>query len=288
MINAILIFILCFLATTKVTLQGRFAKTSGNTPYGVLCFNTVIFAAAALLFARWLVGCHAVTAVFGAVFGVLTVMFQLTYVIAMSGGNVSLTVMMVNFSMIIPIAFSVIYGKEQISPLKWVGILLIAVALLLTLKKGKKQMGGKKSKWLIFAITASLLNGALAICQKLYGLTFDGAEESGFVAWTYITAFLLSLAICIFQRLSHKSNGFTVTARIAALGASAGVILAVFQWLNTYAISTIEGAIIFPSYYGGSMVLSTLSGVIILKDKLTKKQLCAVLIGVVALVLLNI
>ena len=79
-----------------------------------------------------------------------------------------------------------------------------------------------------------------------------------------------------------------MTSKVAALGISAGVVLAVFQLLNTYAISTIEAAIIFPSFYGGSLVLSALSGVIILKDKLTRKQVAAVALGVAALVILNI
>ena len=287
MSDVILIFLLCFLATTKVTLQGRFAKTSGNSSFGALTFNTVIFASAAVLFARWLIGCHASTALFGAVFGVLTVLFQLFYVMAMSGGNVSLTVMFVNFSMVIPIAFSVIYGKEHITPIKAAGIALIVLALALTFKKGK---GGEVNhkRWLLTALAAALINGGLSICQKLYGMTVYSSEGSGFVAWAYLIAFLLSFAVCFLRGVSNKENRFSVSPRAALLGVSAGAVLAVFQWLNTYAVSAIDAAVIFPSYYGGSMILSAMSGVLILKDKLTKRQICAILIGIVAIVILNI
>ena len=168
------------------------------------------------------------------------------------------------------------------------GILLIATALLLTLKKGGTQESGNKKRWLAFAIAASLVNGAAAICQKLYALSFERTEGSGFVAWSYITAFLLSFAVCLVKKITRKNGSFALTSKVATLGISAGAVLAVFQLMNTYAISTIEASIIFPSYYGGSMVLSALSGVIILKDKLTRKQICAICLGVIALVLLNI
>ena len=162
-----LILILCVLATSKVTLQGQFAKKAENTFCNAICFNTIIFVTSALLFVKWIAGSHMLTAVFGAIFGLLTVLFQAFYIIAMSNGNVSLTVMIVNFSMIIPIAFSLIYYNEKMTAFQMIGILLVITALLLSIEKGGKKYKSFK-KWLFLAVCASLINGCLAVCQKIF------------------------------------------------------------------------------------------------------------------------
>ena len=66
-----------------------------------------------------------------------------------------------------------------------------------------------------------------------------------------------------------------------------GVILGVFVAINTYALSTIEGTFLYPTYSGGTIILSTLSGVLFFKDRLTVKQVLSILVGIVAVVLMN-
>lgn len=285
-----LILILCVLATSKVTLQGQFAKKVENTFYNAICFNSIIFVTSALLFIKWIANSHMSTAIFGAIFGLLTVLFQAFYIMAMSKGNVSLTVMIVNFSMIIPIAFSLIYYHEKITISQIIGIIFVIIALILSLERGDEKHKYLK-KWLFLTVCASLTNGCLAVCQKIFASGEYSGENKGFVAWAYITAFVISVLICLFIkfRKSSKENSlFKMTPQIAALGIFAGVILAVFQWLNTYAVSVINSTILFPAYNGGSMVLSALSGLLLLKDKLTKKQIFSVVLGAVAVIILTL
>lgn len=283
--NTVLILILCILATLKVTLQGQYAKKTENTFYNAIAFNTLIFATSAVLFAKWVTESHMQTALFGVIFGVLTVLFQSFYIMAMSIGNVSLTVMTVNFSMIIPIVFSVICYNETISVLQIIGILLVVIALILGIEKDSGKSGNVK-KWLILALCASLSNGCLSVCQKIFASSAYGVENKGFVAWAYITSSIISVLICSVLKFGKSREKKTVNRIKWILGVSAGVVLAIFQWLNTYAVSVIDSTVLFPSYNGGAMVLSSLSGVIILKDKLSKKQICSVALGTVAVIVL--
>ena len=69
--------------------------------------------------------------------------------------------------------------------------------------------------------------------------------------------------------------------------AAVGIILALFQWLNTYAISTMDGAFLFPLYSGGSILLSTLVGVTLFRDRLTARQRVSLFVGIVAVILMN-
>ena len=68
---------------------------------------------------------------------------------------------------------------------------------------------------------------------------------------------------------------------------AAGVVLAVFIAFNTYAHSIVEGTFFFPTYSGGTIIVSTLTGIIFFKDKFTTKQVLSLIIGVVAIVLMN-
>ena len=140
-------------------------------------------------------------------------------------------------------------------------------------------------------LSTDRINGCLAVCQKIFASGEYHGENKGFVAWAYITAFIISALVCIFLKFhksSKKNSLLKITPQIAALGISAGAVLAVFQWLNTYAVSVIDSTILFPSYSGGSMVLSALSGVLLLRDKLTKKQICSVVLGAAAVIILTL
>ena len=114
-----------------------------NIADGVL-FNGLIFLFSALLFAKNAAVEHWSIAAFGATFGILTVVFQLSYIKAMSLGNVSLTVMMVNLSMIIPIALWIAVYGEKLTPLRILGIILTVVAIVISIDRGQKSNHSKK------------------------------------------------------------------------------------------------------------------------------------------------
>ena len=55
----------------------------------------------------------------------------------------------------------------------------------------------------------------------------------------------------------------------------------------TYGLVHIDGTFLFPAQTGGTMLLSTLSGVLIFKDKFTRKQIVGIILGFIALILMN-
>lgn len=284
--NLIIIFTLCLLATSKVTLQGFFAKKNIKTTADGIFFNGLIFLFSALVFLKNIFPFQISVALFGAAFGILTVVFQLCYIKAMSCGNVSLTVLIINLSMIIPITVSLVFFNETLSFLGFMGILLTVLSLLLTVNKNEKSPTFKK--WMILSLFASLANGALAVCQQFFGKTEWKSNSQGFVAWSYITAAVISALLYLIFSSRGKSITFKIKPSVFGFGLAVGVILGIFQFINTKAVATIDGTLLFPSYYGGSVILSAISSVLILKDKLTQKQKISIFIGAVAIVLMNI
>ena len=87
-----------------------------------------------------------------------------------------------------------------------------------------------------------------------------------------------------------KGDGITfkIKPSVFGFGLAVGLILGIFQFINTKAIAAIDGTLLFPTYNGGTLILSSMSSVLILKDRLASNQKISVLIGVFAIVLMNI
>ena len=282
----LIILLLCSLATSKVTLQSRFGKRKSATASDNILFNATVFLTASLLFCLDIPKASAGTWGFASVFALFTVAFQLFYTKALSVGNVSLTVMIVNLSMIFPSFVSVIFYNESLTAMRLLGILFTILSFVLAVDF--KIKGKLSHSWLLFATIATLANGGIGITQKIFGASVLIGEKKSFVACAYAIAFVVTL----FLRLCMRSTNIGVTTKQARsnciLAIAVGIILALFQWLNTYAISIMDGSFLFPVYSGGSIILSTIVGVLFFKDKLEKRQIISIALGVIAVVIMNI
>lgn len=274
------------MATSKITIQGIFGKRSVQNTADAVFFNGLVFVFAAIVFFYNAINCSYQTILFGAVFGLLTVIFQIFYLKALSMGNVSLTVMIVNLNMIFPIAVSALFYNEQISPLRFFGIFLTVVALISgTDFKSKNQ---SVIKWFALTILATIANGGISITQKVFSNTLWHLEKQAFVSWGYIFASFLCIIIYITLKLKGQKKSFKAKPDVFIFAFFTGVILSIYQFVTTYAIANISGTLFFPTYAGGSIIFSTLSGVILFKDKLLQKQKISIIIGIIAVIMMNL
>ena len=284
----LIILSLCTLATAKVTLQSRFGKKGIKSDSDNVLFNAIVFLTAAALFCTDIPKASLKTQLFALIFAIFTVAFQLSYTKALSVGNVSLTVMVVNLSMLFPTLVSVIFYHESLTPTRIIGIVLTVLSFALTVDLKTK---GKLSRaWFILTAAAALANGGIGITQKIFGAQSVNTEKKAFVACSYAIAFLVAIALyfCIHSREKGPQNTKRNIGKTYMFAVAVGSILAVFQWLNTYAVSVMDGSFLFPIYSGGSIILSTLVGILFFKDRLTKRQKTSIALGVIAVVIMNL
>ena len=279
-----IIIILIVLATSKVTLQGVYSRKHITDLSDSICFNGIIYFFASLIF-LFALKCSPQVIPFAFAFGVLTVSFQLFYIQAMSCGNLSLTVLIVNSGMIIPIIVSAVFFKEQFGVFKIVGIITILISLSISVSKNTVK---SKLKWFLLSVTCFLTNWCLSVCQQIFGKTDLRNEEISFVAWSYLLATMISFVLYIILKCKRKK--FAVGIKPAALiyGSCAGVILGAFQILNTKSIATIDAGLLFPVYNSGTLILTTISGVFFFKDKLKRKQVSSIVVGIAGIILINL
>ena len=239
----------------------------------------------AILFLPFAVGAAIPTILFSVGFAIFTVVFQLTYTKALSLGNVSLTVTLVNLSMLFPVLLSAVFFKEPFSAFRGIGVFLTCVSFVFGVEIQSKNSVNKK--WFWFALTAMLANAAIAIVQKFFGLSPCCEERAAFISWSYVFAALGTFLL--FGAVSLKGNKGKITLNKSFYGYTIiiGCILGCFQLLNTYAIAMIDGTFLFPTYSGGSIVLSALLGVLCFRERLSRKQTASLLIGITAIILMN-
>lgn len=287
----LLIPLMCVLAVLKITLQSDFSKKSDKSIYDSVFYNMLMFLVAAVSFSPFLFGgsIERLTLVQGIIMGILSVIFQFFYICAFSKGKMTLTVIINNFSMLLPIGVSYYMFNESLGFMKIIGISLALVSLVLVTAKGKNETISKKSDnilWLVFMVLVFLSNGFISINQKIYSKIEPNLQIFDFVAIAYISAASISVVILIVMRLLNNQKKSKLNSKMLISGASAGVIIGIFQCLNTYAASVIDGAVLYSSYNCATSILSATVGRLLFKERLSKKQFIGVIIGILSIMFL--
>ncbi len=289
----LLIPLLCVLASLKITLQSRFSKTSNKGIADNIFFNGIMFSTAALLLCSSILknGVTYTTGVFGIIMGVLSVAFQVFYICAFSKGKMTLTVIINNFSMLLPMMVSFTLFNEEFGMFKIAGTILALISFVFSVGREKKDIEYEASakinfQWFIFTVLVFFSNGLISVNQKIYSMFAPKLQVFEFVAVAYITAAVLSFIILGFICMKNKNAKYSKQPGVIVSGCLVGILLGVFQCLNTYAASVIEGTILYSTYNCGVSLLSTVTGRILFKEKLSAKQYIGVSVGIVAIAFL--
>ena len=92
----------------------------------------------------------------------------------------------------------------------------------------------------------------------------------------------------IILKYKHKKATGGIKPVALIYGLCAGVILGVFQLLNTKAITALDAGLLFPIYNSGTLILATVLGLFLFKDKLTGKQIAGIIVGIIGIILINL
>ena len=284
-----LIVLLAFIATVKISLQGKVAKLHIRTISDSVMYCACMFTVSALVFLLFSTGSFSATTVFfGFCFGFFTAVFQVAYALAMQAGSVSLVVLLCNFSMVIPMVAAFLLYDEALTPLKAFALILVFISILLSVRPQKSAK--INLPWLIAAIVASLANGIALLVQRIFRASSHGAELGNFGFAGYLGAALLMWLVVLVLRPRAKSEErhFRLTRRVVMSLLIIGGLLGGYQFLYTYALGAMENLIFLPTYTLLALVLNYLSGYFLFKERVMKRQLIGFGIGTIAIVLLTI
>ncbi|HOP10398.1 MAG TPA: EamA family transporter [Oscillospiraceae bacterium] len=285
------IFGLAAMATTKVTIQSAFGKKIMQTSADALFYNGMLFAFAAVIAIPLTIAekqtLSITTCLYGAAFGILSIIFQFSYANAFRTGSVSLTVLINSFSLIIPILFCSIIYEEPLTVNRIIGMILLFISFFFSVKKDSK-FGKFNVRWLIHTLICFFSGGFASVVLKLHQHTESKEQYSGFVLAAYIVAFTLSALLYYYKYKSvHVKVTYKLTPKVWIPAAFAGIILGVYQKFNLFLAGIIDSAVLFPIIGCSVTIMMTICGVLIFRDKLRKIQILGIGIGIISIALIS-
>jgi len=300
--------ILPLLATVKVYIQGDLARKHVKSTSDVFLMNGLIFVSLVVSTApvcfRHIPPVEII--LLCVVRAVLSMLFQVLYSLAFKIGPVSLTSIIVNFYIIIPLIVGVYVFEEELTLLSFIGILLIFVSIYL-MPARKKNEKSFNLKWLILTVVSCIITGINNSVTAIISRSSYSGYKNEYILLCYFFAAIYCFVIWFLKRedggimVSHmreklignnvgiitaikNSKLFSILFGVIMIG----VVLGVYNIGTVEAVAVIDSLIFYPVKSVLVIVFSVVADMFFLKQKLTAKQLIGVGIGAAAVVLLNI
>lgn len=281
--NIILLIISPLLGTgrsvfTKKMSSGSSDKKSFYMRQGLLFLSAAIamflFDLDAFVNITWL------TVVYAMVYGVFVVLSQCYYSIALERGPTSICAMIYSFAFVFPAVSGAIFWDEPFGIISVIGIALAIMAIIATAFSGEKD-AKKGNEFLIPNIVAMLCGSFLGLGQKMHQSSPDKPNLAAFLILANLLATVVMFLLAYRQpsRTSEKSK--------MVYSIPAGVCYGGVSFVNTLLAGRMPSSIVFPAQNLGLMMMCLVAGMLVFKEKLTKPQIIAICLGVLAIVVLS-
>lgn len=205
-------------------------------------------------------------------------------------GPMSVTSVITNACVALPIAVGCIFYDERMSGLQVLGLVLLAATFGLSAVGGGKENRAISPKWYFLVVLAFLANGMGAVLLNIYGRVAQAGERNSYLAVGYFTAAVLYFFVHLWE--ARRSGAVEVRRflrpllGILLLTASTGGFIGngLLMALNT----SMPASVLYPMVNGGIGVIVAVISCTVFREKLTLPKLAAILTGLGAIVLLNL
>lgn len=223
-------------------------------------------------------------------YGLDLVLTGITVSICYQCGPMSLTSVISNACVVLPIAVGCIFYDERMNFNQILGCVLLFITLALPCFERSNSSGKISWKWFPLILLAFFFNGMGAVLLNIYGRVADAAGRNAYLSIGYFSCAILYLIISCFHHKRMKltpGKGFFSPLLVPVLaGAAIGSFLGngILMMLNTRMPATI----LYPMVNGGIGVLVAIVSCTVFKEKLTVLKCIAILTGVASIVFLNL
>jgi drug/metabolite transporter (DMT)-like permease len=222
---------------------------------------------------------------YGLLAGMAYCVASLLTFIALTCGPFAISMLIISYSGVFLIGYGLFFLNEAITPFKIAGILLIFLSLFLNRSKKKDEEKKASLKWLI-CITVSLVgSGMLGVIQRMQQIRFENKVTNEFMI---VTLGFSATVLFIIGLIKDGKDTLYVLKNGAPYFSAAGISNGLTNFLSLAINLLLAISISSPIKSGAKIIFTFAVSKLIFKEKLLKRQVAAVLVGAVALVLLNI
>lgn len=205
--------------------------------------------------------------------------------LAITNGPLSLSSLIISYSLLIPTFYGLVIYREPLKPSLIVGLLLLVFSLFLVNKKSKNTETKVSLRWLIYVLIGFFGNGFCSTVQKIQQYDFGGKYKSEFM----IIAIAISSAVLFCIAFFTEKKNVAISLKkgvgwIAICGlANGGVNFGTMVLTNVMSAS-----VMFPIISAGSVIINCIVSILFYKEKLSVTQIFGVLLGISAIVAMNL
>lgn len=205
--------------------------------------------------------------------------------LAINTGSLSLTSLIISYSLIIPTFYGMIALKENITAELIIGIILLMVSLVLINMEGKVQKKGITVKWGIYALLGFLGNGFCSTVQKIQQINCDGLYKSEFMIVALIITVVVLLLIAFF---TERKEIVPAAKKGLPFFAICGLANGAVNFLVIVLSSRMPVSVMFPIISAGGIIATAFISVFIYKEKMSVQQKLGLFLGTLAVIALNL
>ena len=225
------------------------------------------------------------TLFYATLYGILLLSAQYCYTSALKKGNIGICSTVYSLGFIFPTLSGNLFWNERLTGLNIIGILIVIPTIIISGMPSSKNGQQKNiNTYIIPLMSAMLSSGGLGIMQKVQQNSHYPEQKNFFV----ISAFALAGTISFLISLFAKREPQIKIGRKLIFGAGIGVAFGLCNLLNTILAGQLDSAVFFPVLNIGTIFFSIVSGIIFYKEKISRNDLIAFLLGIISILLITI
>jgi len=207
-----------------------------------------------------------------------------TGVLAIACGSMAFTHIVLAYSRIIPILYSLIFLGEKLNAIQIAGVVCLALSLVFTYYKREKG-SAVSLKWVIYAVILFISNGMCSVFMRMQQIRFDGKVDGIYM----VVSLAVVLVILLAMALIREGKGFFQVFKKGILwcglcGASNGIA----NYFTLLCLPLMAGSVFYPVSSAGDLVLTFLFSLVIFKERFTKNQTVGFVLGIIAMIFVNL
>ena len=217
--------------------------------------------------------------------GILYAMSSVLTYVALAKGPFAISMLILSYSLVFSTGYGIIFLDEPVTPFSVIGILLIIISLFLIRKERAENEKKASLVWLVSIILSVVGSGMLGVVMRMQQIRFDNAVSNEYMILTLAISFALLTVIAVIR---DKKRCIDILITGAPYALAAGFANGLTNLLGLVVTLLMPISVSSPTSSGIKSLFSFLSSLIIFKEKFLTRQVVGVIIGAVAVILLNI
>ncbi len=198
-------------------------------------------------------------------------------------GSLANTKLISSLTGVVTIAYGIMVFDEPVGRFTYPAIGLVFLSIfLMNYKKGD---GTFSIKWLFWSLMVVVSNSPIGILKREQQIRFDGKCDNEYMIITLVGACLFLFVVSFFK---ERDKITVIFKKGIFFGATAGLLNGGQNFLNLVIYSFVPLSLASPISSASSLILSFLISSFIYKEKFSKRQIAAAVIGTVSVVLFKI